>query len=148
MKQALFIFLLLGVHLFGAELVLEKSFKEAIVKCNTLEKPLMFIISRHTCKYCILLEKETLSQAEVIEKLNKDYVVSIAYTDDGDGFPQELWRNATPTIWFLNENGEAMSEPIMGTMDKTNLLQVLEMVKARFDEEKNLTQYNYTKNKL
>ena len=148
MKRYILIFLFFVVHLFGAELTVEKNFKESIIKSDAAQKPLMFIVSRHTCKYCVMLEKETLSQAEVIEKLNKDFVVYIAYVDDGDGFPEEFWRPGTPTIWFLNDNGEAMSEPIMGAIDKTNLLQVLDSVKTKFDEEKNLQQYNYTKSKL
>lgn len=148
MRKYLVILLLLSSYLFGSELVLEKSFKESISKSDAVQKPIMFIISRHTCKFCVILEKETLSQAEVIEKLNQNFVVYIAYTDDGDGFPDEFWRPATPTIWFLDDNGQAMSEPIMGAIDSKNLLEILDKVKIRFDEQKNLQQYNYMKSKL
>lgn len=148
MTKYILLFLLTCTYLFGAELTLEKSFQEAMIKADTVQKPVMFIISRHTCKYCIMLENETLSKPEVIEQLNKDFVVYIAYTDDDDGFPQQFWRPSTPTIWFLDDSGAAMSEPIMGAIDKTNLLQVLNTIKTRFDEQKNSQQYNYTKSKL
>jgi|GEM_PF-605197 thioredoxin-related protein len=148
MKKIILLVLIVCMNLFGSELVLEKSFKNALIQADMTQKPIMFIVSRHTCKYCIMLEKETLSKADVIEVLNKDYVTYIAYTDDDDAFPEEFWRPATPTIWFLDDEGKAMSEPIMGAVDEENLLKILDTVSKSFATQKQEQQTNYMKSRL
>lgn len=148
MKKIVLLVLLICANIFGSELILEKSFKNAVIQASVTQKPIMFIISRHTCKYCIMLENETLSKADVIEKLNKEFVTFIAYTDDGDSFPEEFWRPATPTIWFLDDAGNAMSEPIMGAVDEKNLLTALDAVSKGFATQKQEQQFNYTKSRL
>jgi len=148
MKKIILLVLIVYMNLFGSELVLQKSFKNALIQADMTQKPIMFIVSRHTCKYCIMLEKETLSKADVIEALNKDYVTYIAYTDDDDAFPEEFWRPATPTIWFLDDEGKAMSEPIMGAVDEENLLKILDTVSKSFATQKQEKQTNYMKSRL
>ncbi len=148
MKKIILLVLIVCMNLFGSELVLEKSFKNALIQADMTQKPIMFIVSRHTCKYCIMLEKETLSKADVIEVLNKNYVTYIAYTDDDDAFPEEFWRPATPTIWFLDDEGKAMSEPIMGAVDEENLLKILDTVSKSFATQKQEQQTNYMKSRL
>ncbi len=148
MKKIILLVLIVCMNLFGSELVLEKSFKNALIQADMTQKPIIFIVSRHTCKYCIMLEKETLSKADVIEVLNKDYVTYIAYTDDDDAFPEEFWRPATPTIWFLDDEGKAMSEPIMGAVDEENLLKILDTVSKSFATQKQEQQTNYMKSRL
>ncbi len=148
MKKIILLVLIVCMNLFGSELVLEKSFKNALIQADMTQKPIMFIVSRHTCKYCIMLEKETLSKADVIEVLNKNYVTYIAYTDDDDAFPEEFWRPATPTIWFLDDEGKAMSEPIMGAVDEENLLKILDTVSKSFATQNQEQQTNYMKSRL
>ncbi len=148
MKKIILLVLLVCMNLFGSELVLQKDFKNAVIQADMTQKPIVFIISRHTCKYCIMLENETLSKPDVVEELNKNFVTYIAYTDDGDGFPDEFWRPATPTIWFLDDEGKAMSEPIMGAVDEKNLLKVLDTILKSFAAQKQEQQFNYTKSRL
>ncbi|MDD2357192.1 MAG: thioredoxin family protein [Thiovulaceae bacterium] len=149
MKKIVLLALIVFMNLFGSELALQKSFKNALIQADIVQKPIMFIVSRHTCKYCVMLEKETLSKDAVIETLNKDYVTYIAYTDDDDdAFPEEFWRPATPTIWFLDDEGKAMSEPIMGAVDEKNLLKILDTVSKSFAIQKQEQQINYMKSRL
>jgi thioredoxin-related protein len=148
MKKFILFVLIVCMNLFGSELVLQKSFKDAVIQADTTQKPIMFIVSSHTCKYCNMLERDTLSKSEVIKVLNKNFITYIAYVDNGDGFPEEFWRPATPTIWFLDDNGKAMSEPIMGAVDEKNLLKVLDTVEKSFNKQKKLEQINYTRSKL
>lgn len=148
MKKLLIVFLLFLTTAFADELHLAKSFQDAVLTANKEGKPIMFIVSRHTCKYCVILEKHTLSKQDVIEELNKNFVTYIAYTDDGDSFPDALWRPGTPAIWFLYDDASPLSEPVMGAIDETNLLKALDIIKTRFAKVKRVQQYNYTKNKL
>ena len=47
-----------------------------------------------------------------------------------------------------DDNGKAMSEPIMGAVDEKNFLKVLDTVEKGFNKQKKLEQFNYTKSKL
>ena len=98
-----------------------------------------FFIARSVCNRI---------DAQVIGKLNKDFITYIAYTDDNDYFPDEFYRPGTPAIWFLDNNAQAMSEPIMGAVDAKNLLKVLDIVTQRFEKVKKMQKYSYTKSKL
>lgn len=148
MKKIIWIFIFLFSNLFASELHLANSFKDAVATADNNEKPIMFIVSRHTCKYCVILEQYTLSDNSVIDKLNKNFITYIAYTDDNDYFPDQLWRPGTPAIWFLDDKGKAISEPIMGAIDAANLLKVLDVVEQRFTKQKKMDKYNYTRSKL
>ena len=148
MKKVLLILALLFSATFASELSLAKNFKDAVIQAGKGEKPIMFIVSRHTCKYCMILEKETLSDPTVVNRLNNGFVNYVAYTDDNDYFPDEYWRPGTPAIWFLDDSGRAMSEPIMGAIDAKNLLKVLDIVGERFKKVKKMEKYNYTRSKL
>lgn len=142
---ALFVFFISAV---AGDLHVEKNFKTMLINADLKNKPVMFIISRHDCKYCIMLEKETLSKLDVIKRLNKDFITYIAYIDDGASFPEEYWRPGTPTIWFLDERGTPLGDAVMGAVDEKNMLQILEEVEKRFNKRKKSSQYDYMKNNL
>ena len=121
--------------LISSDIHWEKDFKSAINHASSLNKPVMFIFSRHTCKYCVMLEKEALSDKRIITALNRDFVSVISYTDENDYTPRELWRPGTPTIWFLNPNGEPMFQPIAGAIGADDFVQAVAIVKNEFDKK-------------
>ena len=120
--------------LFSSELHWAKDFASGVAKAQKEKKPIMFIFSRTTCKYCVILEKTTLSDDQVVTALNRDYVSIVAYSDKRDAMPQELWRPGTPTIWFLDSTGRPMFEPLVGAVGKEYMLQVLSVVKKAYDK--------------
>ena len=127
-KKVILALVLAMVSLQASELHTEKSFLAALKKADKVKKPVMFIISRHTCKYCVLLEKSVLSEPSVIEALNKDFVVNISYTDDGDRFPRKYFGGGTPIIWFLNHDGQPLFQPIQGAPSLHNFKYALPQV--------------------
>lgn len=110
----------------------EKDFQSGLNAAKQKNKPLMFVFSRHTCHYCNVLDEETFQEEEVAEELNKNFVSVVAYTDDGDYVPRQLWRPGTPAIWFLMPDGEPMFKPLMGAVGPGHFLQALEKVKEEF----------------
>lgn len=114
----------------------EKDYAAALQKSKELNRPVMFIVSSHTCRYCVILEKETLSDPAVVEAVNKDFVSAIVYTDDNDFFPNELFTGGTPTIWFLEPSGEPMFQPLMGALGVEAYLEALGIVKSEFAKTK------------
>ena len=133
------IFILL-VALFASTLMANeihwaKDFKSGITQAKKENKPVMFISSRHTCKYCVILEEQALSDKTIIHALNKDFISIISYSDENDYMPRELWRPGTPAIWFLNPDGSPMFQPLMGAYPKDAILQALGVVKTDFDKK-------------
>lgn len=124
--------LIFVTSLMANEIKWAKDFDSGIIEAKKESKPVLFIFSRHTCKYCVILEKTTLSDEEVIKDVNKNFVSIIAYSDDKDVMPRALWRPGTPTIWFLQSNGEPMYQPLMGAVDTKNFLKALDIVKKDF----------------
>lgn len=120
--------MLTATLLSGAGIQWEKDFKAALAKAKALDRPLFFVFSRHSCKWCRHLEATTFENAEVIDRLNGKFVNVIAYTDDGDYVPQGLWSPGTPALWFLDEQGEAMFQPIQGSVGAADFLQATRIV--------------------
>ncbi|MHC3994245.1 thioredoxin family protein [Thiomicrolovo sp. ZZH C-3] len=128
MKKFLFLLMLAAVLNAGQGIRWEKDLEAGLMKAKTLDRPLFFVFSRHSCKWCRHLEATTFQNAEVIARLNGKFVNVIAYTDDGDAVPRELWSPGTPALWFLTSNGEAMFEPIPGAVKSSDLLQATDIV--------------------
>jgi thioredoxin-related protein len=133
-KKVILLLLLTGASLFAAKVEWANDFRDGIQKAQAQNKPVLFIFSRHTCKYCVILEETTLSDQRVVKALNKDFVSIISYSDDNDYTPKELWRPGTPTIWFLRPSGEPMFQPLMGAVGPDNFLKALAIVKGEFDK--------------
>jgi len=126
---------LCATTLMANEIHWAKDFKSGIAQAAKENKPVMFISSRHTCKYCVILEEKTLSDATIIKALNKDFISIVSYSDENDYMPRELWRPGTPAIWFLNPDGTPMFQPLMGAYPKDAILQALGVVKTDFDKK-------------
>lgn len=133
-KLVLVILLSLGTALMGNGIQWEKDFKSGIESAKEANKPVLFVSSRHSCKYCVILEETTFASKNVISKLNDDFISIITYSDDNDYMPRELWRPGTPAIWFLHPDGTPIFQPLMGAMDEENFLKALHIVKEEFNK--------------
>nr|CAI78804.1 hypothetical protein [uncultured Campylobacterota bacterium] len=100
-------------------------------------KPVLFVFSRHTCKYCVMLDNTTFKDTKVIEALNKDFISIVSYTDENDYTPRGLLTPGTPALWFLMPSGQPMFQPLMGAVDAPNFLNALNIVKEEFDATQN-----------
>ena len=137
MRKIFFIIaLLFTTSLMAGEITWAKDFDSGIAQAKAENKPVLFVFSRHTCKYCVILEKTTFSDKRVIKGVNKDFIAIIAYSDENDAMPRELWRPGTPTIWFLKSDGQPMFQPLMGAVGSEDFLHALSIVKQEFDKNK------------
>lgn len=130
--KTLLIFLLTLSTLFGGGIKWEKDYATALKQAKALNKPMMFIISNHNCRYCVQLESTTLKDPKVIQKINTNYVAALVYVDENPLFPRELYVGGTPATWFISGKGEPMFEPVMGAVDPTNFLKALDTVTAEY----------------
>lgn len=132
-KIVIYLFLLFTTSLMASEIHWAKDLNSAMLSAQKENKPVMFVISRHTCKYCVILENTTFSDAKVIDDLNKNFITAIAYTDDGDYIPRALWQPGTPATWFLAPSGEPMYQAVVGAIGPESFLGGLQSVKAKFN---------------
>lgn len=132
MLKKIILALLLVSSLFSLEIKWEKDFKTAIENAKKLNKPIFFVSSRHTCRYCVVLEETTFTDAQVINDLNSNFVSVVAYSDENDYMPRELFRPGTPAMWFLMPDGTPMFEPLMGAYGAKDILQAFKQVKKEF----------------
>ncbi|MEA2099856.1 MAG: DUF255 domain-containing protein [Campylobacterota bacterium] len=139
LKKIILTILLLATSLLANEINWAKDFKKGIKDSIAKDKPVLFISSRHSCKYCVILDEGTLKDKRVVEELNKDFISIISYSDENDYMPRELWSPGTPAIWFLLPNGKPMFQPIAGAIDADSFLNALQIVKTEFDKLKKQT---------
>ena len=132
LKKLLLTMIVLSASLMASELKWAKDFETGMKEAVRFNKPVMFVSSRHTCKYCVILEDTTFSDAMVIKDLNDNFITIVSYSDDGDYMPKSLWRPGTPAIWFLNSDGTPMFQPLMGAVGIKDFLGILPQVKQEF----------------
>ncbi|MCK4974081.1 MAG: thioredoxin family protein [Sulfurimonas sp.] len=129
--------LILSVNAAASGIKWAEDYNAGMEEAKKANKPVLFISSRHTCKYCVKLDKTTLKDEKVIKELNKDFISIISYSDDDDYIPKKLWHPGTPAIWFLLPDGEPMFQPIMGAIKSKKFLEALNVVKNEFKEKLN-----------
>ena len=132
-KIYIYIMLMLAVSVGASEIKWAKDYESGMSEASRFNKPVLFVSSRHTCKYCVILDDTTFKNKLVIEALNKDFVSIIAYSDEKDYMPRELWQPGTPAIWFLKPSGEPMFQPLMGAVNVENFLKAIEIVQEEFN---------------
>ena len=132
MRKIVIMAVMFSSMLFASPIHWAKDYKSGIAEATAENKPVLFISSRHTCKYCVLLERTTLSDPKIINELNRNFVSIVSYSDDGDYMPKKFWRPGTPAIWFLDEKGEPLFQPIMGALDAENFYRALMLVKKEY----------------
>lgn len=136
--RKLFIYMLLffAISVSAVEIKWAKDFNSGVEQAKKINKPILFVSSRHTCKYCVILDNTTFKDKKVIDELNKNFVSIISYSDENDYMPKELWQPGTPAIWFLFPSGTPMYQPLMGAVDPDNFLKALQIIKDEHSKQK------------
>jgi len=138
MKKVFLTFLVLwSVSLFGAEIKWVENFSVAMQKAQKEHKPIIFIASKHGCKYCTMLKDTTLKDKSVIEKINKNFIALDLYLDESKNlvpYMVAVYTKGFPTIWFLDPNAKALFQPIGGYIDAKTMNQALDMVTQVYND--------------
>ena len=136
-KKIILALLIVSSGLFAAEVNWAKNYDSAVAKAKKEHKPILFIISRDTCRYCIKLDNTTLKDKEVVKKLNSDFVAVRAWLNEGDFVPDFLIRNTPglPGIWFLYSDGEPMYRPLLGYLKASEFSQALNVVVEEYKKD-------------
>ena len=152
---------LLESEIPGVETFFE--YEEALVAAKKLGKPLMLDFTGHACANCRKMEKEVLSDPEVMKRLQEDFVVVSLYVDDKLSLPAEEWtksefdgkmlktmgdknldlevtltnNNAQPYYVFADDDGKLLSKEGYGyESDIPKFIAHLDKMKALYKERK------------
>ncbi|MEN8302566.1 MAG: DUF255 domain-containing protein [Campylobacterota bacterium] len=136
-KILIYMVLFFATSLMAAEVNWAKDFESGLKQAKAENKPMLFVISRDTCKYCIILKNTTFKDKKVTTVLNKDFVAVTSWINENDYVPERLFTPGLPGIWFLLPSGEPMFQPLMGALGTEEILHYLKQVKAEFEKIKN-----------
>jgi thiol:disulfide interchange protein DsbD len=137
------------------------DYDEAIAAARKQKKPLMIDFTGHSCANCRKMEKEVLSDASVMSRLQKDFVVVSLYVDDRFRLPAEEWftskndgrqisslgaknldfevglanNSAQPLYVFVDNDGKIIQNAGGYDPDIQRFVSILENVKAEFSKK-------------
>ena len=137
-KRFILMMFLVASSLVASEVNWAKDYNAGIEKAKKQNKPVLFIVSRDTCKYCIILDNTTLSDKKVVERLNKNFISIRSWINKGDYIPRMILQNTPglPGIWFLFPDGKPIFQPLLGMVKKDKFLQALDIVQDEFKKQK------------
>ncbi|HLD24073.1 MAG TPA: DUF255 domain-containing protein [Sulfuricurvum sp.] len=98
---------LLMANLFGADIAWNDTFASAQAKAKKESKPMLVIITTEECRWCRKLESTTLSDDEIVSKINSRFAAAHV-TRDKSLYPKNLTAKMVPMSYFLDSNGKVL----------------------------------------
>ena len=115
----------------GTLLALEwaKDLNTALQTAKKEHKNIMVMVESEHCGWCKKMKKETLSQTEVKDKLEKFIVVKVM-REDSTTMAKLPSVYGVPTIFFLKEN-KAMIEDVVGYFNAQDFISYIDDVEKK-----------------
>lgn len=107
MKKILVSVMLLVAALSAGEIHWAKDFDSAMALAKKENKPVYMLITSDRCRWCQRLKIKTLSDKEVIERLNGSYI-ALDVNRERDKIPSMYRASMVPTTYFLAPNGKVL----------------------------------------
>lgn len=98
---------LLMANLFASDIAWNDTYEQAQAKAKKESKPMLVIITTEQCRWCRKLEATTLSDDEVVSKINSRFV-PVHLTRDKSVYPKNLTAKMVPMSYFLDGNGKIL----------------------------------------
>ncbi|MBD3789597.1 MAG: DUF255 domain-containing protein [Campylobacterales bacterium] len=80
------------------------------------------------CKWCIQMDREVMVEKEVVDALNKDFVV-VKMDVIQDKLPLGMKSLGTPSFYFINSDGKTIIDQMQGYGNKEEFLELLRKIK-------------------
>jgi len=124
MKYIILIFALLSS--LSADFDWPSDYDEAIAKAKVEKKDVYVFIGSAYCRYCAKMKKTTLSDKDVLKRLNKSFV-SIYLSRDIDDIPAQFKTKPVPRHYFVDTKGKIIYTTI-GSRSKEGFFDLLDEV--------------------
>ncbi len=138
------------------------DYKQALAYSKKVNKPVFIDFTGHGCVNCREMEANVWSNAEVLKRLNNDFVVVALYVDDKTELPASEWyissydnkekktigkqnadlqiskfsANAQPYYYLVDDKGNALVQPKAYDLDVQNFINFLDSGKKEFMSKK------------
>lgn len=107
------------------DLIHADSYKDALEKGIEQNKPVLLFAHSPFCPWCRKMEADTLSDNEVIEYLNKNFIfvtVDLSLSMDIEDIPARFLPEGTPTSYVINPKNEELLYSLRGYKNKKSFL--------------------------
>ena len=122
----------LGLILFvsvalGEHIAWRSDFDKVLTKAKKEKKDILLLILKKDCKRCKSIFVEVFNEKEVQERVNEKYLPVIAYFEDKNSYPVELFYTGQfPSLFFVSYKDESfLNAPLLGIITKEELLDSL-----------------------
>jgi len=102
----------------------ESSYSKAFEEAKLKHKQLIIKLTAEHCRYCKKMDKEVFEDKDVVEKVNKNFVV-LELDVNKDKLPLGITKTMTPTFFFVNEEAKIVRK-IPGSWNKVDFLDLLQ----------------------
>ena len=93
------------ISTLSAEFDWPSDYDVALESAKAEKKDIYLLIVSEYCPWCEKFEKRVLEKKEVVDKLEKDFVL-LYLSRDIDDIPEHLEKTPLPRHYFLTQNGE------------------------------------------
>lgn len=125
MKNIKFLFLAF-LMLFMVSCSDKKSSED--IATNQSGKITILFLTQDGCGSCDAL-KDTFKKAEVKKILDSDFEVKFIEVADMDKLPKGLMEPyGTPTLYFMSPEGKEIHDPLVGPLEKGDMVELLNQV--------------------
>src|SRR3989304_9081335 len=97
------------------------SIESGINEAKNQSKPVFLYFRSQTCYWCLVFEKESLSDSTIIELLDKEFILISVDTFKQKNVAQNLNVRSTPYMIFFDKDGKEISR-IPGYIPKDEFL--------------------------
>lgn len=80
------------------------SYEEALLNAKKYKRPIFIYFGATWCGYCVKMTNETLNEAEVKDKLSKEYIVYIVDTDIDKNTTKKFKISGIPQYVIINDD--------------------------------------------
>lgn len=102
------------------------------IATNQSGKITILFLTQDGCGSCDAL-KDTFKKAEVKKILDSDFEVKFIEVADMDKLPKGLMEPyGTPTLYFMSPEGKEIHDPLVGPLEKSDMIELLNQVISSF----------------
>ena len=112
---------------YGEAIGWHGNFEKALIEAKKEKKDILLLILKKDCQRCKTIFVELFNDKEVQEKVNKKYLPVIAYFEDKNSYPIELfYTQQFPALFFVSYKDESfLNTPLFESFTKKELLNSL-----------------------
>jgi thioredoxin-related protein len=116
------------------------TYDGALKAAKTQNKPVLLYFFSDSCRYCTIMDRETLADKEIAAMLNKDFVFLRIDTGRSADISALYRVYGTPSSWFLESSGKRIFQA-PGYMPKRDFKTVLNYVKGKHYKQMDIEEY-------